>query len=142
MTSFEPPNMTLQGIIRASGHTYSQQIVDFARLAAAVQSQRQKEGASNTNRISRSTGLWVVMQLDADIKEALSNAGVDQTALADVLSIRSVPAPMTEDTGELHDDFANAMLRYLADLSDSRTIGLADLAAAILHAGRDRVPAK
>ena len=142
MTSFQAEGTderatTLPQVIGESGHTFSQRIMDFISLAAAVQSQRLEAGVSDTGRITRSTALWALMELDTDIREALLRGGVAQKALADVLSIRNVPTPVMVDAAELHEDFARAMLRYLADLSDQRPIDLADLAAAILRAGRN-----
>jgi hypothetical protein len=129
--------MTLQRIIAESGHTFSQHIIDFTRLATAVQSQRFRAGVSNTDRITRSTALWVLMQLDGGIRDALMSAGIDQRALGEVLSIGNVPDPVMTDAAELEEYFGQAMLRYMAGLSDKRPIGLADLAAAILYAGRN-----
>ena len=128
--------MTLQQIVRDSGHTLSKRTTEFTRLATAVQSQRLKAGVTKTGLITRTTALWVLMQLDVNIRQALLNGGVDQKALGEVLSVRSVPAPAAVDVAELHEYFAQAMLGYLAGLSGQRSIGLADLATAILHAGR------
>jgi cell division protein FtsB len=128
---------TLQQIIADSGHTSDQRIMDFTRLATAVQRQRLSMGVSDAPPITRSTALWVLMQLDADIKAALTEAGVDQAELGDILSISFVPAPVMVDAAELHEYFAQAMRTYLKYLSADRPIGLTDLAAAILQAGRD-----
>jgi len=142
MTSLQAENeaeqaLTLQQIIADSGHTSDKRIMDFTRLATAVQRQRLSIGVSNTHLITRSTALWVLMQLDDGIREALSRAGVDQAELGDVLSISLAPEPARADAAELHELFAQAMLSYLEYLSGDRPIGLADLAAAILKAGRD-----
>jgi hypothetical protein len=63
--------------------------------------------------------------------------GVDQQALGRILSIQRAPSPIDVDTANLHEDFARTMRAYLVDLTGKRAIELADLAAAILRAGRD-----
>jgi hypothetical protein len=133
----EEKSTSLQQLIAESDHLAGQGIRDFTRLGMAVQAQRHKMGVSKTDRITRSTALWTLMQLDEEIKGALQDSGVDQASLGDVLSIRDAPRPMEAHAAELHEDFARGMRAYLAELTDQRPIELPHLAAAILRAGRD-----
>jgi KAP family P-loop domain len=128
---------SLQHLIAEYGHATSPQIKNFSGLAAAAQVARYQSKASDTKRVTRSTGLWTLMRLDNDIRRALEKSGVEEDALRDVLSLRDDPPPVDVADVELHDDFARALRRYLANLPDTRPIELADLAVAILTAGRD-----
>ena len=142
MSTFNPVSSverqdSLQGLIAQYGHVASPQIRQFSQLAAAVQTARYRSRVSDTDRVTRSVGLWTLMQLDDDISGALEVSGVNEKALRAELSISDDPPPLDVLDIDLHDDFARALRRYLEGLTDSRTIGLADLAAAILTAGRD-----
>jgi hypothetical protein len=129
---------SLEQLIAESGRTPDGRIEEFTRLAGAVQRQRSRIGVSNTTRITRSTALWTLMQLDEGIKAALQSGGVDQAALGSVLSISAVPPPIDVDVAELHEDFARAMREYLATLPSQRAVVLlADLAVAIVRDGQD-----
>ena len=129
---------SLQQLIRESDHTADRRIGEFTRLATGVQRQRHERGVSDTDRITRSTGLWTLMELDPDIKAALERGGVNQSELAGKLSLRTTPTPVRTDTAELHADFAGAVRAYLADRPRRPAIDLVDLAAAIVRAGRDQ----
>jgi hypothetical protein len=128
---------SLQELIADSGHSSGPRIADFTRLASAVQLERSALGVSNTDLVTRSAGLWTLMELDKDINEALRSGGVDQGALQEAISIRKAPAPIDTDVAELNEHFARAMRKYLSELSDQRAIDLPDLAGAIVRAGRD-----
>jgi len=128
---------SLQQVIAESDHIAGPRIDEFTRLAAAVQTQRFTSGASDQRPITRSTALWTLMHLDEDIRSALEKSGVDKTALGDVLSIRRVPRPSNEGSPQLHEDFTRAIRAYLSELTEQRPIELADVASAIVRAGRD-----
>lgn len=80
---------SLQRLIAESGHTASERIAEFTDLASSVQRQRRSMGVSDSDGITRTVGLWALMQLDEDIKEVLERFGVNQTALAGALSLLS-----------------------------------------------------
>jgi hypothetical protein len=63
---------SLDRIIVDSGHAIGARVTDFARLATAVQRLRFTSGASNTDQITRSTGLWTLMQMDSSVESPRS----------------------------------------------------------------------
>lgn len=126
----------LRDLIAESGHTEGKQIDNFTRLATAVQHDRYARGVSDTEYVTRSTGLWTLMELDPEIRAALEKGGVHLTQLSSMLSVRGAPAPARTKGAVLHDDFARAVREYLVDRPLQPPIGLMDLAAAILRAGR------
>jgi hypothetical protein len=129
---------TLQQLIIESGRTPDPRIDEFTRLASAVQRMRHEENVSDTSGITRSTGLWTLMQLDPYIRIALQGGGVDQEQLGKVLSISRIPRSVGADVANLHEDFAWAMRTYLTSLSDKhKVVLLADVASAIIRSGRD-----
>jgi hypothetical protein len=128
---------SLQELIAESGHIAGPRIADFTHLATAVQLKRRELPVSSTDLVTRTTALWTLMELDQGINQVLQNSGLDQRALQGVLSLAKVPPPIDADVVQLHEDFAHAMQTYLSDLSDRHPIDLPDLAAAVLHAGRD-----
>ncbi|HWD78053.1 MAG TPA: P-loop NTPase fold protein [Kribbella sp.] len=130
--------VTLQQLIKESGHVEDRRIGEFAARALAVQRFRHDAGISNTTRITRSTALLALMMLDPKIRAAVEVSGVTQTELAAALSLSG--ASMTTATGpaELHDEFERALRTYLADRPLQPAISLMDVATAILRDGRDR----
>src|ERR1041385_3343070 len=133
-----PPSSSLERLITDSGRQADPRVWDFARLASAVQRERYERKASDTDLITRSTALWVLMDMDRDISAALESGGLNQAQLGNILSISpGQPAP-DKETAELHEDFTQAMREYLGELSRQRSnVLLVDLAIAIIHAGRE-----
>src|SRR5690242_717921 len=135
-----PPTSSLERLITDSGRSADTRVWQFARLASAVQHDRYFRKESDTDLITRSTALWVLMEMDRDIKAALESGGLHQAQLGNVLSISpSQTWPETEtETAELHEDFTQAMREYLAGLPTLRSsVVLVDPAIAIIRAGRD-----
>lgn len=132
---------TLQSVIAESGHSPDPRVVEFGRTASAVQHHRYTTGVSDTDLVTRSTALWVLMQLDPQLDSVLQSAGLDPAGLRSELSISrsldDVMKAVDKPTGRLHPDFAAALRRHLETLPDvSRAIDLWDLATAILQSGR------
>jgi hypothetical protein len=113
-------------------------ISEFTRLAAAVQRQRHEDQVSPSERITRSTGMWTLMELDSSLKATVERGGVTQSELAEALSVQTVPTPAPTDNVQLDGGFEAAMRDYLADRPRQPTIDLLDLAAAIVRDVRDR----
>jgi hypothetical protein len=134
----EGASASLEQLIAESARTADPRISEFTRLASAVQHQRYAMKVSDTDQITRTGGLWALMQLDGDIKAALQSGGLEQGTLESVLSISGAPSPVEVDGAELHAEFAQAMRDYLAALPEWRIVVLlADIAVAIVQAGRD-----
>src|SRR5262245_61373852 len=129
---------TLMRIITDSGSSPAPEVGQFAPLAGTVQAQRRRDNASPYLSLTRSTGLWTLLQIRTDISEILRSYGLDADELGAILGIRPT-SPSSQGPGdvELHDDFARAVRRYLADRPMTAVFTLTDLAAAILHAARD-----
>ena len=133
---------SLERLIADSGRQADSRVLAFTRLASAVQRDRYLRKVSDTDLITRSTALWVLMVMDRDITEALESGGLHQAQLGNILSIspgQTISETETEtETAELHEDFTQAMRDYLGELPRQRSnVLLVDLAIAIIHAGRE-----
>src|SRR5689334_12945931 len=106
-----PPTSSLERLITDSGRQSDQRVWQFPRVASAVQHDRYIRKVSDTDLITRSTGLWVLMDMDRDIREALESGGLHQAQLGNVLSISPYEtwADTENQTAELHEDFTRAM---------------------------------
>ncbi|MCU1518726.1 MAG: hypothetical protein JWQ75_3447 [Pseudarthrobacter sp.] len=127
-SSLPPPS--LSQLILDSGHDPSTRLLEAMRLAHAAQQQRVRIGVSNRKGITRTTALWALARVDPDVGAAMASAGVTQDALETVLGLRG-SAEMGEFDGYPEPSLADALPDYLASLP-ARTVGTADLAAAIL----------
>lgn len=131
-----PRPWILQDLIQESGHTEDKRVATFTRLATAVQHDRHARRVSDTENITRSTGLWTLMELDPDVRAALERGGVQHSKLSRTLSLRGTPAPVRTDRAVLHEDFGRAVQMYLVGRPLQPPIDLMDLTAAIIRAGR------
>ncbi len=129
---------TLMQIITGSGSSPDPEVGEFAPLAGSVQAQRRRDNASPYLSLTRSTALWTLLQIRTDISDILRPHGLNANDLGAILRITATTLkPEPPGDVELHDDFAKAVRRYLADPPLPPVFSLADLAAAILHAARD-----
>ena len=131
---------TLQGLLAEAGVTAGPRVMEFTRLASAVQRFRRRIPASDSDTITRSTALWTLMELDGDIRQALETNGLDAAAFGAKLSLGGspLPPPIDVDAAELHNYLASALQTYLATAEvRGRPFDLPDLVAAILVAARD-----
>ncbi|MFF0014127.1 P-loop NTPase fold protein [Streptomyces sp. NPDC005374] len=128
------PSPTLEQLLADSHHKAGARLEEFTRWASAIQRRRKEDHVSDTDRITRSTALWTLMQLDGGIKEALESGGVSHKELGSVLSISDVQRPSTVRYPELHEFFAHDVREYLATLPAQRSVVQpADLALAIVN---------
>jgi hypothetical protein len=118
--------------------TATEEILEFARLAGAVQTTRFRAGVSDVEGVTRSTALWSLMSVDPGILRALEAAGLDHDTLARMLSLKDVPAQGSGDGDvALHEDFARALQGHLPEVPADRPLTRADLAIAIVRAGEE-----
>jgi KAP family P-loop domain len=129
--------VTLQELIAESDLHPAPRIGEFTRLATGAQRYRHEQKASRATSIPRTTGLWCVLELDPGLAGALAACGLDKDRLAETLSFGTAPPAAKVQVAELHEDFERALRTYLAGRVHRGPVDLADLALAILRAGRD-----
>jgi hypothetical protein len=136
-----PP--TIPAIAARTHHPLSSDVDNFTFVAYVVQQRRLRSGVSDKERITRSTGLWTLLELDSEIRMALQSCGLEQEELGDTLGIDrgwdiyQTPGPSDGETPELEDDFADAVRTHLAQRRKQEPIGMAEIALAILVSARD-----
>ena len=132
--------LTLARVVEASGHTLDAGIDDFIRVAAAAQHHRHDVlHVSDTELVTRTTALWALLKVDADIRAALEPSGLTLDGVADELTLlRVTDLPETPSNNMLiHEDFGRALRTYLTDLRAPRVIGRTEVAAAIIRAASE-----
>jgi hypothetical protein len=133
------PASGLRQLIAEHGRTADPRIENFVRVASAVQRMRRRSSASDTDRITRSTALWTLLEVDNEVAAALTKGGIDKARLGRELSISAPPREAAGQVADLHEDFAWAVRGYLATrpAEERRPVVLADVASAIIRTGRD-----
>ncbi|HZO27377.1 MAG TPA: P-loop NTPase fold protein [Chloroflexota bacterium] len=128
---------SIEDVVRAAGGTVDVRVGEFARVAGSLQQQRFQDGVSNTELLTRSTALLALIRFDAGIRDGLELAGLREEDLRTVLSAATPDSTSAiNNPGPIHPDFVDALGSYLDRHGERRAINLADIAVAIVDAGK------
>ncbi|WIV54172.1 P-loop NTPase fold protein [Amycolatopsis nalaikhensis] len=136
MNEIRDPAGTISELIEESGRTPGRRVAEFAVTASAVQGERHASGGSATNRVTRSTALWVLLA-DEDIGPVLRRSGVDPQKFGALLGVSGVPRgrPVMEVITD--EDLGLALRAHLGTLPrEQRVVELVDIAIAIVRSAR------
>ena len=101
---------TVFGLISRHGQIAAPNILDFVRLAAAVQYERRfRLNVSDVSELTRSTSLWTVAHLNHDIARILDTHGLSEAELTRMLSLIGAPDPSPVDDAAVHEELARAL---------------------------------